>query len=262
MHAVERSRIICQYLEENGLARVHTLSTLLGVSEVTVRRDLERLEARGLLSRTHGGAVLQDPERQYRAFELPGEPGESEVIDEITEVTLRMINDGETVMLVNGPICTRLADRLERRGNLTVLTNSLAIADRVAGQPTNHAVLLGGEMDTQEKAVFGTMAIENVRRFFVNRLIIEVDGISEDLEMSVTSQAKADLIRSVMPTASHTTVVCLPEHFAANAFTRLDSLEVADAVVTSPSVDDRHKARIFDQGIPLFTSVVVFEGSA
>lgn len=260
MYAVERSRIIRQYLQENGQARVQQLSKMLGVSEVTVRRDLERLEAQGWISRTHGGAVIRETDERNSAYDPPIPSEAVGTVEQISEVALRMIGDGETIMLVSGPACTRIAERLEARQNLTVLTNSLAIAHRVAEQPSNRVVLLGGDMDAQEKAVFGSMAIENVRRFFVSRLFVEVDGINDGLEMSVTTQSKADLIRSVMRAAMHTTVICLPERFSTNAFARLDSLTIADAVITTPSVDDKHKARIFEQGVPLFTSVVVFEG--
>lgn len=243
------------------MARVQTLSTLLGVTEVTVRRDLERLEAEGWLSRTHGGAVIREPNRQARPFEPVEYHIESETVDHIAEVALRMINDSETVMLINSPICTRIAEKLDARSNLTVLTNSLVIADRVTQQSANRAVLLGGNMDNQEKAVFGSMTIENVQRFFVNRFFVEVEGISDDLEMSVNSQAKSDLIRSVMRTATQTVVVFLPDRFSSNAFTRLDSIDVADAVITAPSLPDVHKAQLFERGVPIFTSVVVFEGS-
>ena len=260
MHAVERSRIIQQYLEENGQARVHTLSRILGVSEVTVRRDLERLEAKGWLSRTHGGAVIEETSFLGRSFEPTGSRCPEPMLAQIAEIALRMIEDGETVMLMDGPTCTQIGHRLTDRSNLTVLTNSLAVADTVSQQPTNRVVLLGGEMDAHEKAVFGSMAIENVRRFFVARLFVEVEGINDDLEMSVSSQVKADLIHSLMGASMHTTVICLPDRFSFNAFARLDSLTAADALITAPSVEDAHKTRIFEQGIPLFTSVVVFEG--
>lgn len=259
MQALERSRIIRQYLEENGQARVHTLATILGVSEVTVRRDLERLEAKGWLARTHGGAVIQDEPAPNRNFEPNGYKPPEPMVAQMAEVALRMIDDGETVMLMNGPVCTQIANKLGERSSLTVLTNSLAIADRVSEQPMNRGVLLGGDIDIKEKAVFGALSVENVQRFFVNQLFVEVDGISVDLEMTVSSVAKADLIRAVMQSASKTITICLPDHFSLNAFAKLESLEQVDAVITAPSVDDTHKIRIFERGIPLFTSVVVPE---
>ena len=170
MYAIERFRIIKKYLGEKGQAQVHSLSDLLGVSEVTVRRDLERLEKDGWLTRTHGGAVINQDDAVDPLVEVLEEPEDNGARDEIAAVALRMVKDGDVVMLTNGLVNVRLAAKMEERSGLTILTNDLSIALRISLQDSNKVVLLGGDMDKTEKALFGSMALANMRKYFVNRL--------------------------------------------------------------------------------------------
>jgi DeoR family transcriptional regulator, fructose operon transcriptional repressor len=262
MYAIQRTRIIKQYLKEHGQASVHTLSGILGVSEVTVRRDLERLEAEGWLTRTHGGAMINgsDP-----ALPGPGSPfptAGTDHYDEIAGLALRMVEDGDVVMLTNGPVNIHIAGKLEARNGLTILTNDVGIAARVAEQTSNRFVLLGGDLDVQEKAVFGTMAVENLHRFFVQRLFVQIDGINDRLDISVNSQTKADLIRAAMELSDETIITCLPEHFSRNSFFRLGPITMADKVITDTHIEEEYKTRIFNTGVPIYTPVHPFEGTA
>jgi DeoR family transcriptional regulator, fructose operon transcriptional repressor len=261
MYAIERFRIIKMYLEKHGQADVHSLKDLLGVSEVTVRRDLERLEHDGWLIRTHGGAVINRPDNVDPLVEALEEPEDAGPRDEIAAVALRMVNDGDVVMLTNGSVNTRIAVRLEERSGLTVLTNDVAIALRISLQESNRVVLLGGDIDKSEKAVFGSMALANLNRFYVNRLFVEVDGINEDLQLTVNTQGKADLIHGAAEVAAETIVVCPSDRFSQSSFYRLGHVRFAQAIITNTDVESSYESRIFAANVPLYTSVAVFEGT-
>ena len=261
MYAIERTRIIKKYLEEHEHAQVHSLSNLLGVSEVTVRRDLEHLEKDGWLTRTHGGAVINQNEIVDPLLEILEEPEDDGSRDEIASVALRMVKDGDVVMLTNGSVNIRLAVKLEERSNLTVLTNDLSIALRISLQDSNKVVLLGGDMDKSEKALFGSMALSNLRKFYVNRLFIEVDGINDNLQMTVNSQEKADLILGSLELSEHSIVVCPSDRFETSAFYRLGKISIAGGIISNSKLNEDYKIRIFNSNIPLFTTVAAFEGS-
>ena len=261
MYAIERIRIIRRYLEENGQVQVHALSDLLGVSEVTVRRDLERLESDGWLTRTHGGAVINRPETVDPFVEVLEQSGADEAGDEIAALALRMVDDGDVVMLTSGPVNTRLASRLEERSGLTVLTNDPAVALRVSMQDANRVVLLGGDMDNTEKALYGSMTLANLGRFFVGRLFIEVDGINDMLQMTVRTQEKADLILGALERSDQAWVACPSPRFGTNAFSRLGDIRLAKGILTDTDLSEDYKSRIFNADLPLYTTVAAFEGS-
>jgi DeoR family transcriptional regulator, fructose operon transcriptional repressor len=261
MYALERKRIIKKYLEEHKQAQVHELSGILGVSEVTVRRDLERLEIEGWLTRTHGGAVINQEDNPDPLKEILEQEVDEEAYERIASVALQMVGNGDVVMLTNGIVNSRIAAKLSERTGLTILTNDVAIALRISLQESNRAVLLGGDLNKSEKALFGSMALANLQKFFVHHLFIEVDGINENLQVTVNSQEKADLILGALSTAKEATIICPAEKFSRNAFFRLGHINIARQIITNTEISDTYKSRIFSEDVALFTSVSAFEGS-
>jgi DeoR family transcriptional regulator, fructose operon transcriptional repressor len=262
MFAVERINIIKSYLRERGKLDVHSMSEMLGVSEVTVRRDLEKLEAEGFLTRMHGGAMLNNresgPEAQGRLSDEERTIEESR--DEIARIALLLIEDGDVIMLADGPIARLIARALAGRSNVTVLTNDIEASIEVSSQAGNRAVLLGGSPDPECRAVFGSLAQANIQKFFVSKLFIEADGISEQLQLTVSSQEKAALIKEAIACAETKIILCETSRFGHNAFYRLGALSLATKVITNTNAPEAFKSRAFEMDIPLFTSVNAFEG--
>ncbi len=259
MFALERIRLIRKYLEEHHQAEVHALSGLLAVSEVTIRRDLEKLEHDGFLVRTHGGAILSE-DQDYS--EEQGESDASTVlVDEVGRLAARLIADGDTVMLSGGRLPRSLARSLAVRSGLTVLTNDILVAREIATQAENRVVLLGGDLDPDELSVYGALALDDLQHFHVDRLFAELDGFGDGLELSASTQQKAALIREARLRARQFVILCLAESFSRNAFFRFGSVSPADTVVTDRTLSDEAKMRLFRANVRLFTSVDVFEGT-
>ena len=261
MFALERIRVIKKYLTEHEQAEVQALSSLLSVSEVTVRRDLMKLEHEGFLTRTHGGAMINPPDEQAEPAPIPPVDGETgRKLAELAAIGVRLIRDGDCVMLVDGEVNARIAERLEEKADVTVLTNDVRIASLVARQPRNRVVLLGGDMDPGGSAAYGSMTIENARRFHVEQLFIEVDGITPTLQLTVAEQKKADLVTAVVELAARSIIVCPADRVGHSAFYRFAGIRLADAVITNASLSDEYKSRLFAEDIALFTAIDVFEG--
>lgn len=267
MFALERIRVIRNYLAEHRQAEVHALSTLLGVSEVTVRRDFEKLEEDGFLLRTHGGALLVEPAMSGSAASRPSSPQrprdeELPAALEAGGYAARLVSDGDTVMITGGTLARSLARELAARRGVTVLTNDLEVARLVSAQEGNRAVLLGGDLDPRELAVYGALALDDLQRFHVDRLFVELDGFGDGFELSAATQQKAALIREARDRAREFVILCPASRFSRNAFFRFGSASGGDTVVTDSSVDDAVKRRLFDANIRLFTSQGAFEGSS
>lgn len=263
MFALERIRVIRNYLSENRQAEVHALSALLGVSEVTVRRDFEKLEGDGFLVRTHGGALLVE-RSPSSAPSFPPEPvGEDALLaSEAGCHAARLVSDGDTVMVTGGPIARELARSLSSHGGLTVLTNDLEVARIVSSQEGNRAVLLGGDLDPREQAVYGALALDDLQRFHVDRLFAELDGFGEGFELSAATQQKAALIREARARAREFVMLCPSSRFSRNAFFRFGTAAGGDTIVTDCTIDDEAKRRLFEANLRLFTSQGAFEGSS
>lgn len=258
MFAIERIRIIKNYLIENKQAEVNQLSQMLGVSEVTIRRDLEKLEEEEFLTRTHGGAILGSIK------EISSDNVEASLLKdyiEIAKIAIRMINDGDVIMLTNGDINLEIAKQLTSKDKVTVLTNDLNIASHILEAQSAKVVLLGGDIDYHTKAVFGTLTINNLSNFFVNRLFIEVDGISNNLDLTVSNIDMAAFINAAAKSANERIIVCTSSAFEKNSFYRAGLVsDLCDKLITNHTISEQQKNNIFNANIQLFTSIDLFEG--
>lgn len=256
MFAIERIRIIKNYLLKDHKVSVAKLSEMLNVTEVTIRRDLEKLEKEGFLKRTHGGAVLLD----YAEETLWDESEDIKDVllyQEIAETAFHLVNDGDAIMLTDGPVNAFIAKALSVRSNLTIVTNGIQIASAFTHSPVNSLILLGGDME--ENAVYGQMTIDNLRNFSFDHLFIEIDGFSETVGMTVSSTKKATLIQHAVKLADSVTIVCLSKFFGNKSLYRVGNLNIANRILTDSNLEDRHKNYIFNHNIPLFTSIDVYE---
>jgi len=242
----------------NQQAEVSTLSTMLNVSEVTIRRDLEKLEEEGFLTRTHGGAVLNKEEDVLVSIEEGYNP---EDYNEIADIAVQMIKDGDIIMLTNGIINLHIAKKLSNKNNITILTNDITIATELSSNKSVKAILLGGDIDFRYNAVFGSLTINNLKKFFVSKLFIEIDGITSDLDLTVSSIDMASLIQEATYSASQKILLLTAEAFEKNSFYRVGKAQqIADRLITNSRIKDTYKNIIFNNNIQLFSSIDAFEG--
>ncbi len=256
MFAIERVKIIKNHLMKDQKVSVAKLSELLDVTEVTIRRDLEKMEKEGFLKRTHGGAVLLS----YVEESLQEEGLDNQLADlrqEIANTAYHLVSDFDSIMLSNGPTNLQIAKKLATRNNLTVVTNDIRIAMEFSQNQNNTLIMIGGDLDNY--GVFGQMAVDNLKNFSFNHLFIEIDGISKDIGMTVSSVKKATLIQQAIPLAAVITVVCLSDCFGERSLYRVGTIEVAHKVITDSRLDDSYKNYLFNLNIPLFTSIEIYE---
>lgn len=256
MFAIERIRIIKNHLIKDRHVSVAKLSNLLGVTEVTIRRDLEKLESEGFLKRAHGGAIINDFEDTLPIEEFTDDQNVHR--QEIADTVMHLVSDNDFIMLTDGPTNQQIARLLTQKNNLTILTNDIKIAFEFADCPSNKLILLGGDLNGH--AVFGQLAINNMRDFSINHLIVEADGICKDTGITVSSISKASLIQQACRTADSVLLVCLATLFGEKSFCRVGDIDIASKVVTNSALADPYKDYLFDKNIPLYTSMNIYEG--
>ncbi len=209
--ADERKMKILQLLSQSPSIFVSDVSRVLGVSESTVRRDLQDLEEQGHLKRTHGGAVA----REISAFE-PSLKDKSVFYQQQKALIARMAIDqiqlGETILLDSGTTTFELARQLPDM-DLTVVTNSLPIAEELSNAKHIRLLVLGGELRTTTGALVGTFAERMLAQVNVDRLFLGTNGI--DIERGITTvnaveagtkAAMVDSAREVILVADHSKV--------------------------------------------------------
>ena len=211
MFKAERQREILRVIEERGKAEVEELAERLRVSDMTVRRDLSELDARGLLERVHGGALLQSGGRaDHEPPVIERTKSNSETKRRIGLRVAALIQDGEKIFLGSGSTTAAVADALLRHRSLTVVTNALNIAFSLLAAPNIDVTVTGGFLRRSELSLIGHFAEHTLQGLQVDKVIIGMRGIdpvkgltSDNMEELMTDQAILNMSKNVIVVADH-----------------------------------------------------------
>jgi DeoR family transcriptional regulator, fructose operon transcriptional repressor len=243
----ERHRRIQELLREHRVVRVSVLSESMGVSEVTIRRDLEALERLGLLERTHGGAVA--------THWMRSEPGYLEAISSNTEekraigrAAAAMVEPGDALYLNGGTTTLEVFRHLQASG-VKVVTNHVGIALE-ASERHAELLLLGGHYRAPSNSVVGPFATDALRRTHATKAFIGVEGIGIASGLTTPVAAEAE-IAHLMIEQTHGIVIVVADHskigtvadFVIAPLDRIDVL-VVDAGASSELQDQLAEAGV------------------
>lgn len=208
MFAKERKDEILKLLNENGKVKTLELSELLNVSEPTIRRDIADLDKKGLLNRTHGGALP--------ISESGIEPSFRDKVDRFSEekktigkIAAGMIKKGKCVILDGGTTTLEIINNIFVE-DVTVITNSIDVAEACETKDNIHLILLGGQMRWNTRALVGPVAERTLRSFRADLAFIGVNGLNpeigpttQNIVEATTKQAMIEVSKSVYIVTDH-----------------------------------------------------------
>ena len=247
MLAAERHRVILELLAAQGSVRVARAAADLGVTQETIRRDLERLEREGKLVRSHGGAVVLDRDRT----ELPLGARETVRLEEkqaIAKHAARMVREGDVIALDASSTARELA-RVLPDVPITVVTNALEVAMALHDRSRVRVVVTGGVLDGPTRSVVGEMAAGVLDRFHVTRAFVSCQGIDLERGLSVTADEQAGIKRRMMSLADEAVLLADSSKFGVRAVEFFAKLADVDVIVTdsgasSPTIASLRKAGV------------------
>jgi len=204
--AAERRRRILESVRSRRAVRVTALSRLLGCSPATLRRDLQYLDEEGLVRRTHGGAV--DLAKDLDMERPPNFKATLQMAEKraVGAAAARLVSDGDTIALSGGTTTLEVARHLRGRENLRVLTNSVAIATELLGNPGIEVTLTGGTLRSSLE-LCGPLAEQSLRNIYVDTAFIGVDGFTVEHGLTTYNQIEAQTDRLMIEHARRTVVV-------------------------------------------------------
>jgi len=243
----ERHGRILELLRERRAVRVSTLSERLAVSEVTIRRDLEALERRGLLERTHGGAVLSHRLRSEPAYveAISSNPEEKRLIG---RTAAELVEPGDAVYL-NGGTTTLQVFRHLRVPGVKVITNHVGMALEAVDQHVE-LLLLGGHYRAPSNSVVGPFATEALRRTHATKAFIGVEGISLGSGLTTPAAAEAEIAR-VMIEQTRGRVIVVADHSKIGTVADfvIASLDQVDVLVSDPGIGEEVREQLSEAGL-------------
>jgi DeoR family fructose operon transcriptional repressor len=246
---VERHRRILEVLHERDAVRVSALSDLLGVSEVTVRRDLEGLERRGLLERTHGGAVSVQRMRQEPRYvdSITVHPEEKRLIG---RAAAALVEPGDTVFLNSGTTTLEVFRHIAAPA-VKVITNSVGIAVEASGRDVE-LILVGGRYRAPSNSLAGPIATATLRTVTATRAFIGVEGVSPRSGITTPTAAEAEVARLMIErTRGEIVVVADHSKLGTVADFTIAELDRIGLLVVDPGVGGEYRQELADLGIEL-----------
>jgi len=242
MLAVQRQERILSQLERDRTVKVAELSELLGVTEKTVREDLEKLEEKGLLKRIHGGAVRTEDERSVVSVQVPNTRFPSEKA-EIARRAVKYIGENDVIALDGGSTTLEIA-RLLPDAPLTVVTNDLWIIGELARKERIRLVVPGGYRE--KNLLAGPEAVEFIRKCNIHKAFISATGIHLEYGLTIVTGVLLEMKRALIESSSVRYCVADRSKFDKSAILTFAELGEMAAVLTdggiAPETAERYRA--------------------
>ncbi|MHB1699356.1 MAG: transcriptional repressor AgaR [Acidobacteriaceae bacterium] len=244
----ERRQHILSLIEKQGRVLVDELSTELDLSQITIRKDLDYLQSKDLLVRTHGGALpahtgaLSDPTIQEKE-----ELHHPEKV-KIAKAAAAMVSEGQCVILDSGTTTTEIARALLSFRNLTVITNALNIAAALA-RSDFEIIMIGGMLRKNSLSVVGPLAEDVLKEMHADILFIGVDGIDAKIGLTTPNVLEARVNRAMVEAAEKVVAVCDSSKFNRRSLSLIVGVSAIHHVITDSKLPPEEAKAIRDAGI-------------
>jgi DeoR/GlpR family transcriptional regulator of sugar metabolism len=241
MESADRIRAIMNELRTSDSVSVTELAALHGVSEMTIRRDLDELAQQGVVRRVRGGALSL----LLRGEEPPFGVREREAVDakqRIGAEVASLLADGEAVLLDGGTTVLEVARAIHDR-RLTVLPLALQATQELAGAPRIRLVLPGGEVRHSEMNFVGPLTEASIRALRFDTAVIGCCGLSAEHGLTAHDLPEVAIKQAAIAAARRVVVACDSGKFSRTAFGSVCTLDNLDVVVTDDGIPrEQHDA--------------------
>jgi DeoR family transcriptional regulator of aga operon len=244
----ERQRAILEMLNRDGRVLVVDLAKHFRTSQVTIRKDLDTLHVKGRIHRTHGGALsvresaLEDPtlrekEKLHRKEKL-----------QIAAAAVRLVTEGQVVILDSGTTTTTIARAMRNFQNVTIITNAVNIAAELSGSALE-VILTGGNLRKNSFSLVGPIAEETLRRLNADILFLGVDGFDVQYGLSTPNLLEAKVNRAMMDVAKVVVAVCDSSKFGKRSLSLIAPPSSVQHVITDRGISKADLNALSKDGI-------------
>ncbi|MEU6083324.1 DeoR/GlpR family DNA-binding transcription regulator [Streptomyces sp. NPDC047108] len=237
MGVANRLDLTLRLVQGSDRVSVSELSRRLGVSEMTVRRDLDALERQGLLRRVHGGAVATRSREEGAGF-AAREPWQSATKDRLGAALAAQVEPGSRVLLDAGTTTVHVADHLAARAPLTIAVLSIQAAVRLADRPGIELLVVGGRSRPGERSLVGPLALRTLEALVFDCFVMSIGGVHAEHGWSEFSLDDAAVKQAGLAQAARTIAVADATKLGVRAFRQVAPLGAVDAFVTDTAAED------------------------
>lgn len=251
MTTYERRQSLLEILRVKPALHVPELSVALNVSQGTVRNDLDTLETEGRLIRVHGGAVLNEQiqfqSRNFTTHFQENVPAKKAISRRAAE----MVKDGDSLLLDASTTIYYLAQNLQDRRHLRVITNGIDAAQLLAQEPTNSVILLGGVLDPGGSTVTGLLSEQIIKELHIEKAFVSCSGLSITRGLTEVHLDEAQLKRKAIELAWEVNALVDSTKIGKEDLTSFARLDQIDQLFTDAGLSEEWTARLSSAGVRL-----------
>ncbi len=247
----ERRKDILTWILDHGRVSVSELSEHYGVSEVTIRADLQALENQELILRTHGGAIPNQPELSDIALNKRIEK-EVEEKSRIGEAAALRISNGETIFLDSSTTTLAIARKLTDFSDLTVITNSLAVTQELMASNGISILLIGGLVLRDDASTYGWPGLDILQNITIQKGFFGAHGIDIDHGLTDLSPAVADVKKGVLTKCQEVIAVLDATKWGKIGLASFAGLNEIRTIITGQAAPAHLLKQVTDKGVQIF----------
>ncbi len=254
----ERLRIIYEKVKQKNKVLVNDLADEFSISKTTARNDLMELESRGLITRTHGGAILRNSDSELQKTivrdNIPVTERISERLEEkkaIGKLTATLIHDGDTLMIDGGTTTSVFVDYLQDKKDLTIITNSYTLVPPLAKLENSVIYLAGGLVYDKHSVVVGDFSNEFISQFKPNKLVLGIDGVTASRGLSIADSqvpSVASIKRRMIDSCDKVILICDYSKIGKECLMTVAPVSKVDYIITNSSVNKKEIQEIQAMG--------------
>lgn len=238
----ERRHKIVELLMENKAITVKYLCDILETSEATIRRDLSTLESEGKLERTHGGAVLTDDtiKLNYEESFYQKESKFSSKKSKIAQKAFEFLKENDTIILDSGTTTLELARLIgESTIEITVITNATTVSRLISNNPNVELMVVGGKVRLNTLATVGSIAVETLRRFKVDKTFLAVNGVTLESGLTTPDLEEAEVKKTMLLSGVERFLLVDHSKFKKVAMCQIAPISMVDYIITDQDTDEK-----------------------
>lgn len=232
---VERRDDIIQIIYDRGRVRVDELSKQFSVTTVTIRNDLDFLEKKGILHRTHGGAIIRKNVYEDPTLEEKQQLNKEEK-QRIGQKAVEMIRNGDSILLDSGTTTREIARRINGIENLTIMTNAINISFELVNKNYINLMITGGTIRRESFSLVGPDAESIISNYYFDKLFLGVDGLDIKHGLTTPNPMEAQLNRLMVKRAQEVIAVTDSSKLGRHSFSYICGLESISTIITDKKI--------------------------
>ena len=246
----ERRKFILDHIAKDGFVKVSKLAESLGVTQATIRKDLNYLEMQGVLQRAHGSAHTQS----QHAIDLSLNTKRLinfEAKQKIAEKAVSLIKNDESILVASGSTITVFAENLKPKGRLNVVSISVNISAHLGDIPGITVMQVGGILYGNTLSVLGAEASKTIENLYCSKAFFGVDGIDMEYGLTCGTGEEASITQKMMQSSQTTIVLTDSSKFGKRGFARICEIGDIDILITDSGLPMDIRQTIENMGVKL-----------